>query len=140
MQGGYSPTLPAFVRNQFPAFFPPQLPPGCINAVNDPTRTMLGNTQKAMFKDALAHSTAKYKFVISSVSMQQAYIFPYDRWEGYSAERNEILNFIRDNHIQNVIFLTTDEHLNMMNDVFLDRFTNPTPIAYEFITGPNRFH
>lgn len=124
------------MRNQFPAFFPPQLPPGCINAVNDPTRTMLGNTQKAMFKDALAHSTAKYKFVISSVSMQQAYIFPYDRWEGYSAERNEILNFIRDNHIQNVIFLTTDEHLNMMNDVFIDRFTNPTPIAYEFITGP----
>ncbi|MFZ0329573.1 MAG: alkaline phosphatase D family protein [Nitrososphaeraceae archaeon] len=114
----------------------PTLPPGCINAVNDPTRTMLGNTQKAMFKDALAHSTAKYKFVISSVSMQQAYIFPYDRWEGYSAERNEILNFIRDNHIQNVIFLTTDEHLNMMNDVFIDRFTNPTPIAYEFITGP----
>ena len=135
-KGDIAPTLPAFVRNQFPAFFPPQLPPGCINAVNDPTRTMLGNTQKAMFKDALAHSTAKYKFVISSVSMQQAYIFPYDRWEGYSAERNEILNFIRDNHIQNVIFLTTDEHLNMMNDVFIDRFTNPTPIAYEFITGP----
>ena len=42
----------------------PTLPPGCINAVNDPTRRMLGNTQKAMFKDALAHSTAKYKFVI----------------------------------------------------------------------------
>jgi phosphodiesterase/alkaline phosphatase D-like protein len=89
-----------------------------------------------MFKDALAHSTAKYKFVISSVSMQQAYVFPYDRWEGYAAERNEILNFIRDNHIQNVIFLTTDEHLNMMNDVFIDHFTSPTPIAYEFITGP----
>jgi alkaline phosphatase D len=131
-----APTLPGFVRNQFPAFLPPQLPPGCINAINDPTRTMLGSTQKAMFKDALAHSTANYKFVISSVSMQQAYVFPYDRWEGYAAERNEILNFIRDNHIQNVIFLTTDEHLNMMNDVFIDRFTNPTPIAYEFITGP----
>jgi len=131
-----APTLPAFVRNGFPAFFPSPPPPGCLNTINDPMRTVLGTTQKAMLKDALAHSTAKYKFVISSVSMQQAYILPYDGWEGYAAERNEILNFIRDNHIQNVIFLTTDEHLNMMNDVYIDRFTNPTPVAYEFITGP----
>lgn len=131
-----APTLPAVIRNQFPAFFPPQLPPGCLDAINDPARTMLGSTQKSMFKNALAHSTAKFKFVISSVSMQQTYILPYEGWEGYAAERKEILNFIRDNNIKNVIFLATDLHLNVMNDVFIDRFADPTPMAYEFITGP----
>ena len=135
-RGDIAPTLPAFIRNQFPAFFPPQLPPGCLDAINDPTRTMLGSTQKAMFKDALAHSSAKYKFVISSASMQQTYILPYEGWEGYAGERKEILNFIKNNHIENVIFLTTDLHLNVMNEVFIDRFTDPTPAAYEFITGP----
>jgi phosphodiesterase/alkaline phosphatase D-like protein len=85
-----------------------------------------------LFKEALLKSHATFKFVISSVSIQQIYTQPYGSWEGYSAERSEILNFIRDNHIKNVIFLTTDLHLNLMNEVSIDR----TPVAYEFITGP----
>jgi phosphodiesterase/alkaline phosphatase D-like protein len=131
-----APTLPAFIRSQNPTFFPPNLPPGCLDAINDPTRTMLGNVQKSMFKQALMDSNAKYKFVITSVPIQQIYALPYDNWEGYAAERKEVLNFIRTNNIQNVIFLTSTLHLNLMNQVFVDRFTDPTPIAYELITGP----
>ena len=131
-----APTLPALIRSQNPAFFPPNLPQGCLDAINDPTRTMLGSVQKSMFKEALINSEAKYKFVITSVPIQQIYALPYDNWEGYAAERKEILNFIRDNNIQNVTFLTSTLHLNLMNQVFIDRFTDPTPIAYEFITGP----
>ena len=71
-----------------------------------------------------------------SVSIQQTFALPYDGWEGYGAERKEILNFIRDNAIKNVIFLTTDLHLNLMNEVFIDRFADPAPIAYEVVTGP----
>ena len=82
------------------------------------------------------NSKAKFKFVVTSVSIQQTFAFPYDSWEGYGAERSEILNFIRDNEIKNVIFLTTDLHLNLMNDVFIDLFTDPTPISYEVVTGP----
>jgi phosphodiesterase/alkaline phosphatase D-like protein len=73
---------------------------------------------------------------VSPVSIQQTYIRPYDGWEGYAAERTELLNFIRDENILNVIFLTTDLHENLMNEVFIDKKTNPAPIAYEFITGP----
>ena len=73
-----APTLPAFIRSQNPAFFPPNLPPGCLDAINDPTRTMLGNVQKSMFKDVLLHSKAKFKFVVTSVNMQQVYALPYD--------------------------------------------------------------
>jgi alkaline phosphatase D len=134
-QGDLVPTLPGFIRASLPGI-PPLPPAGCLAAINDPSRTMLGSEQKEMFKDALLESKAKFKFVISSVSIQQTFAFPYDGWEGYGAERSEVLNFIRDNGIKNVIFLTTDLHLNLINEVFIDRFTDPSPIAYEVITGP----
>jgi phosphodiesterase/alkaline phosphatase D-like protein len=97
---------------------------------------MLGATQKEMFKDALLGSSAKYKFVITPEPIQQLYGNPYDRWEGYASERTEILKFIAYNKIANVIFLTTDQHSNILNEVFIDRFSDPTPIAYEAVTGP----
>jgi alkaline phosphatase D len=133
--GDLVPTLPSFIRTTLPGI-PAQPPAGCIAAINDPSRTMLGSEQKDLFKDALSDSKAKYKFIISSVAIQQLFANPYDAWEGYGAERSEILNFIRDNGIKNVIFLTTDLHLNLMNEVFVDRFSDPSPIASEVITGP----
>jgi alkaline phosphatase D len=129
-----APTLPPEWRH--PLFFPTPPPPGCIEAINDQTRTMLGDTQMTLLKKALESSAAKFKFIVSPVSIQQTYIRPYDGWEGYAAERTELLNFIRDENILNVIFLTTDLHENLMNEVFIDKKTNPAPIAYEFITGP----
>jgi phosphodiesterase/alkaline phosphatase D-like protein len=84
----------------------------------------------------LARSEATWKIVVSGVVIGQNYTIPYDRWEGYGAERAELLNFIRDEGIENVVFLTTDEHRNQINEVFLDRFADPDPIAWEFVTGP----
>ncbi len=133
------PTLPTELRQQFARQeipIPPEPPTGCLEALFDPSRTMLGHRQKALFKLALLFSRAKFKFVINEVPIQQFYATPYDRWEGYAAERAEILNFIRANHIENVIFLTTDLHANLINEVFLDRFLDPEPIADEFVTGP----
>ena len=128
-----APTLPSILRIAFG--FPPSPPPGCLNAIFRPGRTMLGSLQKAAFKNAL-QSKAKFKFVITEIPMQQFYALPYDRWEGYGSERNELLNFIRDQKIQNVIFLATDAHANFINEVFIDRFQDPQRIADEFVTGP----
>jgi len=97
---------------------------------------MLGAVQKQILKTALVASKAKFKFVVTPANMQQLYFLPYDRWEGYAAERNELLNFIRAQSVKNVMFLTTDTHAAIMNEVSVDRFTDPTPIAYEFMTGP----
>ncbi len=133
-QGDLAPTLPASVRPSFG--LPASPPPGCLEAINDPGRTMLGTMQKARLKSALRSSDTEFKFVISELAIQQFYALPYDRWEGYAAERAEILNFIRDNNIENVIFLTTDNHANIINEVFVDRFTDPEPIAQELVTGP----
>ncbi|MDH3257060.1 MAG: alkaline phosphatase D family protein [Nitrospinota bacterium] len=133
-----APTLPESVRLEFPfnQFVTPSPPPGCLDAIRDPSRTMLGNRQKKFLKKRLLHSDATYKVILNQVGMQQLFALPYDRWEGYEAERKEILNFIRDNNIENVIFLTTDLHSNIMNEVAIDGFTDPEPIAFEAITGP----
>ena len=96
----------------------------------------LGPVQKAAFEADLAASTAKFKIVLSEDAIQQFYALPYDRWEGYGADRTEILNAIRDNHISNVVFLTTDLHANIANNVFIDKTADPDPIAYEAISGP----
>ncbi len=136
--GDLGPTLPTSVRTSglFALFLPPTPPAGCLEAINDPNRTMLGPVQKAKFKHDLANSTAKHKVVISELAWQQFYALPYDRWEGYGGERSEILNFIRDNGIENVEFLTTDNHGTLQNQVFIDNYDDPETIAVEAITGP----
>src|SRR5207302_8448415 len=50
--------------------------------------------------------------------------------------RTEILNFIRANANRNVTFVITDEHAVMMNQVLVDRFADPQPLAHEAVTGP----
>lgn len=132
------PTLPTAVRSTFPfsLFLPPNPPAGCLAALNNPNRTLLGPVQKQAFKDALLNSTAKHKVILNEVAIQQFYAAPYDRWEGYPSERNEILNFIRSNGIENVTFLTTDSEANIVNEVFIDRFTDQDTIANELVTGP----
>ena len=129
-----APTLPTDFRRQFG--LPDNPPAGCLTALNDPSRTYLGPVQKAALLALLEWSPARFKFVVSEDAIQQFYALPYDRWEGYGAERAQVLNFIRANSIPNVTFLTTDEHAVMMNQVFVDRFADPQPIAYEAVTGP----
>jgi alkaline phosphatase D len=144
-QPDLAPTLPTSLRIAFGGLLPsplnlllqPSPPAGCLTAINDSSRTMLGSVQKELLKAVLQHSDAKFKFVINEVPIQQIYALPYDRWEGYGAERAEILNFISDNSIDNVIFLTTDTHANMINEVKTDILNPFAPVAgQEFVTGP----
>jgi alkaline phosphatase D len=116
------PTAPQTYRNQF-AFVRPDLAqpvsPACLAAINDPSRTMLGQTQLQTFENAIKSSTAKWKVVFNEVPIQQFYAAPYDRWEGYEAERQALTNFIKDN-VQNAVFLTTDVHANLVNTIRFD--------------------
>jgi alkaline phosphatase D len=136
--GDLAPTLPQSLRQQFPfnQFLSPTPPEGCLTALNNPSRTMLGPVQKAQFEQDLLNSTARYKLIVSQDPIQQFFVLPYDRWEGYPAERSEILNFIRNNGIDKTLFLTTDTHATLQNHVFVDRFTDPGTISDEMVTGP----
>ena len=52
VRGDLGPTLPTAIRTTFPfnLFLTPTPPPGCLAAINNPSRTMLGPVQKAKFK------------------------------------------------------------------------------------------
>jgi 3-phytase/alkaline phosphatase D len=134
--GDLGPTLPPSIRAIFAGFLPPSPPPGCLATINNPSRTLLGPVQKAQFKQDLLNSTARHKFVLTQDPIQQFHVLPYDRWEGYGAERSEILNFINNNGIDNVSWLTTDTHATLQNEVEIDHFTNPTVVGKELVTGP----
>ena len=116
-----APTAPAAARSVFAALVPSlaqPVAPACRAAIDDPGRTMLGARQYARFTTAIRRSTATFKVVMNEVPIQQFYALPYDRWEGYAAERAELLEFLQAN-VKDVIFLTTDVHANFVNDARL---------------------
>ena len=137
--GDLAPTAPQAVRNAFATFAPGlrnPVPQACLDTIRDPARTMLGARQYAAFTRAIRSSTATWKVVVNEVPIQEFYAAPYDRWEGYAAERERLLRSLRS--VRNVVFLSTDTHANLVNQVRSGTLTG-TPESYgiwEAVTGP----
>ncbi len=110
--------------------------PSCLEAIADPSRTMLGAEQLAWLQNGLRESDATWKFVVNSTPIMELFVEPYDRWEGYAAERRQLLDFILRHDIRNVVFLTTDWHATIFGEVRLDSFSDPRAAGYEFVVGP----
>jgi len=88
---------------------------------NNP-RTLLGQGQKAFFKNALERSEATWKLVGNEVAIMPVKTgantyFTYDFWHGYPGERREILEHIKAKRIRDVVFLTGDIHTFAAGDV-----------------------
>jgi alkaline phosphatase D len=138
--GDLAPTAPQAVRDGFAALAPglrTPVSPACLAAIDDPSRTMLGARQYAAFTRAIKASKATWKVVVNEVPIQQFYALPYDRWEGYAAERARLLRFLHAN-VRNVVFLTTDTHANLVNEVRY-RTLGGAPESsgmWEVVTGP----
>jgi alkaline phosphatase D len=71
--------------------------------------------QMAWLKDGLKTSTATFKLIVNSVPITN---FPHvfdvasnDRWEGYGAQRAELLDAIVQNGLGGVLFVSGDFHL-----------------------------
>lgn len=137
--GDLAPTAPQAVRNAFATFAPGlrnPVPQACLDGIRDPARTMLGAHQYAAFTRAIRSSRATWKVVVNEVPIQEFYAAPYDRWEGYAAERERLLRFLRS--VRNVVFLSTDTHANLVNEVRTGTLSG-TPESYgiwEAVTGP----
>jgi alkaline phosphatase D len=135
------PTMPQSVRNQYAIFLPSLATPvsqQCKDTINDPNRTLLGAAQLARFQQAVASSTATWKVIVNELPIQQYYADPYDRWEGYEAERKAVLNFLRAN-VKNVVFLTTDVHATFVNDARFQTLESGGPQnsgIMDITTGP----
>ena len=113
-----APTAPQTTRNLFAVVTPSLAQPvsqACLDRIRSPERTFLGERQKTRFLKAIEASDARFKVIMNEMPIQQYYVLPYDRWEGYEAERQEILRELRQN-VKNVIFLTTDVHATLVND------------------------
>jgi alkaline phosphatase D len=136
-----APTAPAANRALFSALVPSLAnppPAACVAAINNPNRTMLGQHQLEVFESAIKSSTATFKVIMNEVPIQQFYALPYDRWEGYAAERTKLLTFLKEN-VKNAVFLTTDVHANMVNDARLQTLEAGGPVnsgVTEVTTGP----
>jgi alkaline phosphatase D len=137
-----APTAPQRVRDLFSAVTPSLSKPvsqACLDAIRDPSRTFLGADQLGDLEKRLKGSKARFKIIMNETPIQQFYALPYDRWEGYEAERQSLLKYIQAN-VKNVVFLTTDTHANMYNDARLATFPEeggPTNTGInEMVTGP----
>jgi phosphodiesterase/alkaline phosphatase D-like protein len=135
------PQLPPRLRSSVLAGTPVNFPTAaqCQAVLNDPNRTMLGRAQLARFQDAIKRSRATFKVIMNEVPMQKGYFYPYDRWEGYNAEREGLLRFLQAN-VPNVVFITTDLHATLINSVryttFPEEGGSKDTGMIDFVTGP----
>jgi alkaline phosphatase D len=89
--------------------------PECVDGLlADPDRTILGADQLDWLQRALLESTATFKIIVNNTPLSSLLVIPYDRWEGYPAERQTLLDFVAE-HLdpERVLVLTTDFHTNI---------------------------
>ncbi len=86
------------------------------NFLNEENKTMLGEEQLNWLKDALVYSKATYKFVVMGGQfLTLATNFETYSNYGFANERQDMINFIYQNNIKGVIFITGDRHHSEYN-------------------------
>ena len=110
---------------------------------------MLGAEQKAWFKGELERSQARWKLVGNQLQMMSLELAPgqpltVDSWDGYTAERRELGEFIRARGITDVSYLTGDIHTFFAGNVTpagrearggVGATADQTAVATEFVAG-----
>ncbi|MFF8639482.1 alkaline phosphatase D family protein [Streptomyces sp. NPDC015345] len=127
-------------------------------AVDDADRTLTGRAQLDWLKAGLASSGAAWKLVGTSVMIspvafgslpahllaplaellglpKEGLAINTDQWDGYTDDRKELLAHLRDNEIQDTVFLTGDIHMAWANNVPAKAATYPLSpsVATEFV-------
>lgn len=114
------------------------------SALLDSARTILGAGQKSWLLDQLANSKAHWKVIGQQVLFSELNIgwaafvdedLDYfdvesqllDIWDGYPAERKQLIDFITKNDINNVVILTGDFHTTFAFDVV----DNPVEVVFQ---------
>ncbi|MBD2204632.1 alkaline phosphatase D family protein [Calothrix sp. FACHB-1219] len=109
-------------------------------------RTLLGKQQLKDLKHDLKQAQKNgitWKFIMVPEPIQNLGVLAAsDRFEGYAAERTEILKFINDNNISNVVFVTADIHGTVVNNLTYQLAPGQPQIAtsaFEISTGSVAF-
>ncbi|WP_139981471.1 alkaline phosphatase D family protein [Nocardioides litoris] len=123
--------------------------PTAAREINDPAATITGDAQMRWLKQSLSRPAPFWKVIgnpvmISPVTFAQlpsaivgavnevtgllpADGVPYnvDQWDGYTADRAEVLRHIKDHHVQNALFVTGDIHSGWAAEVPYDAGNYP---------------
>lgn len=107
-----------------------------------PHRTLLGSTQfSTLTRDLLCAEAegAIWKFILMPEPIQNLGLAGADdRYEGYAAERLELMKLIHTTPIANVVFISADLHGTLINNVTYRLKPGGTNIdsgAFEIVTG-----
>jgi len=99
--------------------------------------TYIGVDQMEWLQERLLNSTAHFKVILNSVPITNMPLVwdlaAGDRWEGYRAQRQELLDFLTDNAIENVWFLTGDFHVGFVSRIEPE---GPANVYREISVGP----
>jgi alkaline phosphatase D len=89
--------------------------------VNSSTRTILGTQQHDWLINQLDSSAAIYKVIAQQIMVAPLEVFGVavnmDQWDGYPAERSQILDHIVSQNIENVVVLTGDIHTSWASNL-----------------------
>ncbi|MGD1838452.1 MAG: alkaline phosphatase D family protein [Nitrososphaeraceae archaeon] len=116
-------------------------------------KTMLGAEQLLWLKDNLLNSNATWKVISSDVPISiptgsNSSLFGRDGWAngitldfssktGFERELKNIMKFIDDNNIKNVVFVTTDVHFPIILKYNIDMNNDGDSVnVYEIVSGP----
>ena len=106
-----------------------------IDSMTLTDRTIFGAQQLADLKADLQQVQADgitWKFVFVPDPIQNLGLFKaHDRFEGYAAERNDLLRFIKQNNIYNVVFIAAGLHGTVVNNITYQ----DAPLGSQFQTG-----
>lgn len=95
---------------------------------DDPERTITGDKQMQWFKNGLADHHSTWRLIgnqVMFVPWDTAPDVPFnvDAWDGYRADRGDLVTHMVDNEISNVAFFTGDIHTSWATEVPLDKET-----------------
>jgi alkaline phosphatase D len=117
-----------------------QLPAGSPQRT-DPQRTITGPEQERFVLDGLGRSQARWNVLAQQVFFAQrdfaegpAESYSVDAWDGYTAARDRILDFVEERQVANPVVLTGDVHKHYAANLKAD-FDDPdsATVGTEFV-------
>lgn len=104
----------------------------------------ISEEQMAWLKESLSQSTSRFKIIMNSVPIVDfedllGSAQADDRWQGFPAQREEILSYIEDSEIEGVLWVTGDFHYGSISRV--GAIGDVGDSMYEVMAGPSgSFH